>query len=494
MNTGKPKSEKRASVDYAAKWNNINWTIVEQVVNRLQSRIAKAARAGRYNLVKILQYLLTRSYHAKLLAVKKVITNKGKRTAGVDGKLWDTAEKKYKGVLTLSNKGYKAVPLKRTYIKKANGKQRPLGIPTMVDRAMQALYALSLDPVAETILSKPTFGFRKHRSGKDAASYIYTCMSQKTCATWVLEGDIKSCFDEISHQWLLDHIPMSKRILKQFLKAGYIYKKDLYPTNDGTPQGGIISPILANLTLNGLTELLAQKYSANSRGTISRKHNINKIHAIVYADDFIITASNEEILHQVKHDIETFLQVRGLTLSKEKTIITHINNGFDFLGWTFRKFNHKLIITPSKKSVKRLCKNIQECVRTNIMQKQEGLIKELNQIIRGWCNYHKNVCAKSTFQKIDNFIFETIWRWTKRRHPTKSKGWRKNKYFTQTQTRDWIFESGKNKLIFASDTKIIRHVLIKLEAHPYLKEFDSYYRERKTSCLLTYNKGQLLTT
>lgn len=288
MNTGKPKSEERASVDYTSKWNNINWTKVEQVVNRLQSRIAKAVREGRYNLVKILQYLLERSYNAKLLAVKKVITNKGKRTAGVDGKLWETAEKKYNGVLALSNKGYKAKPLKRTYIKKANGKQRPLGIPTMYDRAMQALYALSLDPVAETVISKPTFGFRKHRSGKDAASYIYNCMSQKTCATWVLEGDIKGCFDNISHQWLSENIPMNKRVLKQFLKAGYIYKKDMYPTENGTQQGGIISPILANLTLNGLAELLIQKYGSNERGTISRKYNTNKIHTIVYADDFII--------------------------------------------------------------------------------------------------------------------------------------------------------------------------------------------------------------
>lgn len=152
--------------------------------------------------MKILQYLLTKSYNAKLLAVKKVITNKGKRTAGVDEELWDTAERKYKGALELSNKGYKAKLLKRTYIKKANGKQRPLGIPTMYDRAMQALYALSLDPVAETVISKPTFGFRKHRSGNDAASYIFNCMSKKTCATWVLEGDIKGCFDNISHEWL----------------------------------------------------------------------------------------------------------------------------------------------------------------------------------------------------------------------------------------------------------------------------------------------------
>lgn len=418
------------------------------------------------------------------MAVKKVITNKGKRTAGVDGEKWNTAKKKYLGALALTNKDYKAKPLKRTYIKKTNGKQRPLGIPTMYDRAMQALYALSLDPIAETVMSKTAFGFRKYRGTKDAASYIFNCMARRTSATWVLEGDIKGCFDNISHHWLYENIPMNKRILKQFLKAGYIFKKELYPTDNGTPQGGIISPILANLALNGIAELLKRKYSSSERGTISPRYNIHKINTVVYADDFIVTANNEEILHQVKQDIEEFLQVRGLVLSKEKTIITHITDGFDFLGWTFRKFNNKLIITPSKKSVKKISKKITETIRTNLMQKQEILIRELNAIIRGWCNYHKNICAKKTFQKLDKVIFETLWRWAKRRHPMKSKTWRKKRYFGNTPTRDWIFETKSDRLLFASDTKIRRHILIRLEAHPYLEEYFDYYSKRKTSCLL----------
>ena len=307
MNTEKPKSEKRASVDCGAKWQRINWTIVELKVNRLQSRIAKAAREGRFNLLKVLQYLLTKSYYAKLLAVKKVISNKGSKTPGVDDEIWNSDKKRYQGATNLNNKGYKAKPLRRTYLKKPNGKLRPLGIPTMNDRAMQALHALALDPVAESILSTKAFGFRKYRGCQDAQSYLFKCLGQKGSGTWVLEGDIKGCFDHISHQWLINNIPMNKKILRQFLKAGFVYKKDLYPTREGTPQGGIISPILANMTLNGLAEMLAKKYSVNASGNISRNANKHRIHANVYADDFIITANNEEVLHQVKQDIEEFL-------------------------------------------------------------------------------------------------------------------------------------------------------------------------------------------
>lgn len=251
-----------------------------------------------------------------------------------------------------------------------------------------------------------------------------------------MEGDIKGCFDNISHQWLVENIPMEKRVLKQFLKAGFVFKKKLYPTSSGTPQGGIISPILANMTLNGIAKLLKEKYWTNSVGTVSRQYNGNKIYAIFYADDFVITAINKETLVEIKDDIQEFLRKRGLELSEEKTLITHIDTGFDFLGWNFRKYNNKLLITPSKKSLIKVSGKIRETIKRNRMQKQGILIRKLNAIIRGWCNYHRNICSKKTYQTLDKNIFEALWSWAKRRHPTKSKNWRKNRYWAKTKSRD----------------------------------------------------------
>jgi len=223
----------------------------------LQTRITKAAIQNKWNLVKRLQYLLTHSYFAKLLAVRRVTQNKGKRKPGIDGEKWLTSNSMIKAVLSLTGKGYKAKPLKRVFINKpGKKKKRPLGIPTMYDRAMQSLYALALEPIAETMSDIRSFGFRKHRSTKDAREQIFLCLSKKNSAQWILEGDIKGCFDNINHQWLLTNIPIEKTVLIQFLKAGFIYKRHLNPSKAGTPQGGIISPILANMTLDGIEKLL----------------------------------------------------------------------------------------------------------------------------------------------------------------------------------------------------------------------------------------------
>lgn len=459
-------------------WKTLDWETMESQVSKLQSRIAKAQNEGNGNLVKKLQYLLTQSIYAKLLAVRTVTTNQGKRTPGVDGQVWKTGASKIKAALSLGRKEYQAAPLKRIYIeKKGKNKKRPLGIPTMFDRSMQALYLLALDPVAETMADQVSFGFRKKRCTKDAASHIFLYLRNQNSAQWILEGDIKGCFDNISHQWLLDNVPMDQRILRKFLKAGFIYQKQLFPTIDGTPQGGIISAVLANMALDGIEGLLKDRYWKNSKGNITPLSNKHKVHYTRYADDFIITADSKETLQEIRQLISEYLLQRGLELSEEKTLITHISKGFNFLGWTFRKFKKFLLIKPSKASLKSISAHVRETIHNYQTAKQENLIWKLNPIITGWCNYHKGISAKETFSKLDHIIFTALWNWAQRRHANKSMQWIKDHYWKSEGNRTWVFAIGKIKLKFAVDTKIQRHRMIKFDANPYLDK--AYYQARE---------------
>jgi len=471
--------EKLTNRQLKLKWNNINWEKVEKQINRLQTRITKAVIEKKWYLVKRLQYLLTHSYYAKLLAVRRVIQNKGKRTAGIDNKKWKSSEEKMKAVLSLTDTGYKARSLKRVYIEKyGKKKKRPLGIPTLHDRAMQALYALALEPVAETTADKTSFGFRKYRSTHDAMQQIFIVMARKNSAQWVLEGDIKGCFDNIKHRWLLENIPIDKKILKQFLKAGYIYKRKLFPTESGTPQGGIISPILANMVLDGLEKVIKKKYWTNKKGTTNINYNKHKINYVRYADDFIVTSDSKEKAEEIKEIIKDYLQERGLELSEEKALITHINNGFDFLGWNFRKYNKKLLIKPSPKSIKKVTEKISNIIKEGKTWKQENLIDSINPIITGWSNYHQSVVSKKIFNKLDKDTWNMLWKWAKRRHPNnKSRNWVMNRYWHKIGNRSWCFKSDRNRLKLFRDKKIIRHVPLKLTKNPYLDK--DYFEQRK---------------
>lgn len=263
-------------------WHAISWEKVNQNVRRLQARIVKATQQGRWGKVKALQRLLTRSFSAKALAIKRVCENTGHNTPGIDGVRLDTPAKKIATLLSLQPRGYKPKPQKRVFIPKSNGKLRPLGILTMQDRAMQTLYLLALDPVAETLADPHSYGFRRNRSPADAIERCFKVFNGKDAAPYILEGDIRACFDEISHQWLLQHIPIEKQILQKWLKAGYIYKKQLFATDKGTVQGGPLSPVLANLTLDGLEKTLAAHFNpkATSKGRL-----LYKVHLIRFADD-----------------------------------------------------------------------------------------------------------------------------------------------------------------------------------------------------------------
>ncbi len=455
-------------------WNPIDWKKVKKSVKSLQLRIAKATREGKPGKVKALQWLLAHSFDAKLLAVERVTGNSGKRTPGVDGNRWKNPTQKFRAAQSFVGKDYKALPLRRLYILKKNGKKRPLGTPTMKDRAFQALHLLALEPVSETLADKGPYGFRKKRSCHDAIERCYIHLSRKNSATWVLEGDIKGCFDNINHNWLLQNIPMDKKILRQWLKAGFIENKQLYPTTQGTPQGGTISPTLANMTLDGLGAAIDKAFGTTIRPDGCRKDNPNKIHLVRYADDFIVTASNKEILeNKVKPLIEGFLEQRGLQLSAEKTKITHIAEGSNFLGQNIRMYpKGKLLIRPTKEAVKSVKEKLKDIFVKHRGSQAAVLIRNLNPVITGWANYHRHACSKKTFYLLDRIVWRNIWNWARRRH--NKLGYRKivSLVFMSIGNRRWQFfgkfNDGKTILLrMFAKFQIKRHRLIKGNANPF---------------------------
>ncbi len=478
----------------ASDWHAIDWPRVHRTVRRLQIRIVKATQAGKWNKVKVLQHLLTHSFSGKALAVRRVTENHGKKTPGVDKDIWNTPEKKATAVRQLRQRGYRPQPLKRVYIPKHNGKLRPLGIPTMKDRAMQALYLLALDPVAETTGDPNSYGFRPGRSAADAIEQCFIALGQDSSAQWILEGDIQACFDRISHDWMLTHIPMDKQILQKWLKAGYMERQVLHPTEEGTPQGGICSPVLANLTLDGLERVLREQYPPNTRRAKQAKVNLSR-----YADDFVITGSSKELLEaEVKPLVEQFLRERGLELSPEKTHITHITEGFDFLGWNVRKYAGKLLIKPSKKAVQTFLNDLRQEIKSHQQLAAGKLIAILNPKIRGWVNYHRHAVSKKTFHSVDYALHQCLWHWAKRRHPNKSASWVKQRYFCTVGERHWVFfgkvvtAEGTTRTILlemAGRTPIRRHTKIRGTANPYDPAWEVYFEQRLGARLAQTTKG-----
>jgi len=477
----------------AAEWFAIDWPSVYRNVRRLQVRIVKAMKENRWNKVKALQRLLTHSYSGKVLAVRRVTENNGKRTPGVDRIIWKTPEDKIKAVRDLRRREYHPQPLRRVYIPKKSDRtaKRPLGIPTMIDRSQQALHLLALDPVVETAADKNSYGFRQQRSCADAIAQCFITLSHAPHTQWILEGDIKACFDQISHDWLLANVPMDRTILQKWLKSGYMDKHVLHETTEGTPQGGIISPALANYALDGLERLLRKKFPEGTR-LKSLGGKSASVNFIRYADDFVITSKSKEILEgKVQPVVEQFLQQRGLELSPKKTVITHVEKGFDFLGQNVRRYpNGKLLIKPSKKNLKTFLDGIRQTIRNARGMSAADLIDLLNPKIRGWANYHRHVVSSRIFSSVDRSIFYNLWQWARGRHQKKTSHWLKKKYFEKRGTRDWCFfgetcddqgQLHKAWLYHARSIPIRRHVKVKGEANPYDPAFETYFEEREGS-------------
>ena len=480
------KPDVSAPPSWCRDWKSIDWKVVHQKVWQLQVRIAKAVREKRWGKARALQRILTRSFYGRLWAVRRVTTNKGKRTPGVDGVLWNTPRKKMQAALSLRRRGYRPLPLRRTYIPKRTGKRRPLGIPTMKDRAMQALHALALNPVAETTADRNSYGFRLRRSTADALGQCFIVLAKSYSPQWVWEADIEACFDNISHDWMLDNILTDKSILRKWLKAGYLEDNVLYPTEKGTPQGGLISPVLANMTLDGLETVARSAVPAR----LGRSGIRSKVHVIRYADDFIVTAHSRELLEEkVIPAVVAFLKTRGLNISKMKSRTTDIWTGFDFLGANIRKYGRgKLLMRPTKDNVLGFLREVRDYIRSRPWMKTEYLIRQLNLRIRGWANYFRCLVAGKAFRYVDSRIFDCLWRWARRRHGRKRARWVARRYFHIQPTGSWVLyapiqtKGGRQErllLVKAACLGIRRHVKVRAAATVFDPAYDDYYRERK---------------
>jgi RNA-directed DNA polymerase len=465
-------------------WNTIKWKKANRTVRNLRQRIFRAAQEGNLKKVRSLQKLMLKSYSNRLVSVRRVAQiNAGKHTPGVDKLVIKTPAARGKMVDALAHYSlWKAKPARRVYIPKSGNKVRPLGIPVVVDRCLQSLVKNALEPAWEAKFERISYGFRPGRSGQDAIEKIYLLARPNKTKKWILDADIKGAFDNISHEYLLKTIGKvpGYNLIKQWLKAGYVDENVFHETDAGTPQGGVISPLLANIALHGMENAIGVKY--NNRGEI-----IGKRAVVRYADDFVCFCETKEDAEQVRQILVKWLKERGLTLSEEKTRIVHLTEGFDFLGFNIRHYpapqtsrsGWKLLIKPSKESVQKVQKKLKELwFRANGTSVKMVLIK-LNPVIRGWANYFRTVVASEIFQSLDNWMFYRADRYTRRMHPNKSKDWRQSTYWGQFQLDRldrWVFgdkQTGRYLFKF-SWFPIERHTLVKGTASPddpCLKEY-----------------------
>ncbi len=479
-----------------AEWRSINWRKLERRVYKLQKRIYRASQRGDIKALRRLQKMLMKSWSARALAVRRVSQdNQGKKTAGVDGVKSLTPKQR----LDLVNKlhlGTKARPTRRVWIPKPGTEEkRPLGIPTMNDRALQALIKLALEPEWEARFEPNSYGFRPGRRCHDAIEAIFLSIAAK--AKYVLDADIAKCFERIDQRKLLHKLntfPTMRRQIKSWLKAGVMDGKELFPTSEGTPQGGVISPLLANIALHGMERRIKEYVGTLKYLGKHKKDRMDSVSLIRYADDFVILHKDLTVVQGCQTLIADWLKDMGLELKSSKTRLAHTLNqvenekpGFNFLGFNIRQFpvgkyccgknkqgeklGFKTIITPSKEKVKEHYDKIAEEITRHKAAPQSALIKRLNPIIRGWCNYYSTVVSKVTYSSLDTLVYQKLRAWAKRRHPRKNMGFVINKYWNTIDGDNWVFSTRKGNnplwLLKHAETPIIRQVKVKGEASPY---------------------------
>jgi len=484
------------------KWKGINWADCHKAVRNIQLAIVTEYKLGNFSEVRRLQEKLVRSFAARALAVRKIQSNRGGRTAGVDGVVWITDSERGEAVEALGKiSSYRAGAVRRMYIPKGNGKEmRPLGILNLFDRAVQALWLFALEPIAETTADTRSYGFRRFRSTKDAVSYLSLLLKSPTgTRKWILDCDIRKFFDSVDHDWLMQNIPIRKSILLQFLKHGIKESGHIQMSEKGFAQGGVISPTLANMTLDGLQALVEPDFRM-----------------VRYADNFIVLGKSREALQQILTPIKEFLRERGLELNMDKTKIIHASEGVRYLGYLVKEYPTKsnlsqktvTSVSPDPVEVKALVKRVASIIKKDWSAGAYQLIQNLNPVLRGWANYYKSSRASLVFKRLAWIVFRAIFRKATRENPRMARRKLARKYFMQVGSRRWIFFGEKAEMVKGNmvikmaklyqigDTPSVVHTLIKGDANPYdPANWEEYFKKRasKLSFLESIRSGVILT-
>jgi RNA-directed DNA polymerase len=479
--------------DVILDWRQVDWRAVEEQVRRLRQRIFTASRAGDLSRVRRLQRLMLRSRANTLLSVRRVTErNVGRLTAGVDGEVVLTPEAKLKLVDRVQHQAepFKALPVRRVFIPKAGGKKRPLGIPVILDRVHQARVVNALEPEWEARFEPRSYGFRPGRGCQDAIRAVFEVVKGRDPKRpWVLDADLAGAFDKIGHEHLMSMLGLfpARGMIRQWLKAGVVENGRLSRTEEGTPQGGVISPVLLNIALHGIETAAGVSYLP--AGWV----RVDSPVLIRYADDFVVHCHTRQDAIEIKARLAGWLAPRGLVFNEQKTRVVTLDEGFDFLGFNVRRYRHKPLIKPSKASVRRIRERLRHEVWSLRGTNAPAVIKRLNPIIRGWAAYYRTQVSARIFSALDNYLWRLIYKWAVISHSNRPRRWLIARYFgrfNKARQDRWVFgdrTSGAYLHKFAW-TNIIRHQIVKHGASTDDPDLTEYWARRRRRTPLPINQ------